>query len=54
MKIITAKYRHRLITAMISLMLFFAGCISPFEPDIQGENGLLVVDGSIIKGVKHR
>jgi hypothetical protein len=31
-------------------MLFFTGCISPFEPDMEGENGLLVVDGSIIKG----
>ena len=31
-------------------MLFFTGCISPFEPDIKGENGLLVVDGSLIKG----
>jgi hypothetical protein len=50
MKIITTKYRYRLITAIIGLMLFFAGCISPFEPDIQGENGLLVVDGSLIKG----
>jgi hypothetical protein len=44
------KYRYRLINAIISLMLFFTGCISPFEPDIQGENGLLVVDGSLIKG----
>jgi hypothetical protein len=51
MKIITAtKYRYRLIKAIISLLLFFTGCISPFEPDIQGENGLLVVDGSLIKG----
>jgi hypothetical protein len=50
MQIITIKYRYRLITAIISLMLFFMGCISPFEPDLQGENGLLVVEGSIIKG----
>ncbi len=51
MKIITAtKYRYRLIKAIISLLLFFTGCISPFEPDIQGENGLLVVEGSLIKG----
>jgi hypothetical protein len=26
------------------------GCISSFEPNIKGENGLLVVDGSLIKG----
>ncbi len=50
MKIITSKYRYNLITAIISLVLFFTGCISPFEPDIEGENGLMVVDGSLIKG----
>jgi hypothetical protein len=31
-------------------MLFFTGCISSFDPDITGENGLMVVDGSLIKG----
>ena len=31
-------------------MLFSTHCISPYEPDIQGKSGLLVVDGSIIKG----
>jgi hypothetical protein len=51
MKIVTAaKYRYRLIMAIISLILFFTNCIGPFDPDIQGENGLLVVEGSIIKG----
>ena len=51
MKIITAtKYRCRLITAIMSLALFITGCISPFDPYIQGEDGLLVVDGSMIKG----
>jgi hypothetical protein len=50
MKIITTKFSYHLITTIISFMLFFTGCISPFEPDIQGENGLLVVDGSLIKG----
>ena len=50
MKIITTKYRYRLISAIISTILFFAGCISRFEPDIKGENGQLVVDGSLIKG----
>jgi hypothetical protein len=48
--IIAPKYKYRLIKAIISLMLFFTGCISPFEPDIKGESGLLVVDGSLIKG----
>jgi hypothetical protein len=50
MKIITTIYRYRLIPAIISLILFFSGCIGPFEPNIKGENGLLVVDGSLIKG----
>ncbi len=50
MKIITSKYRYNLITAIISLVLFFTGCISSFEPDIKGEKGLMVVDGSLIKG----
>jgi len=51
MKIITAaKYRYRIITAVIGIMLFLTYCISPYEPDIQGKSGLLVVDGSIIKG----
>jgi hypothetical protein len=39
-----------MIMAIISLMLFLTHCISPFEPDIKGKSGLLVVDGSIIKG----
>ncbi len=45
-----AKYSNRFITAIISLILFFTGCISPYEPDFKGEKGLLVVDGSLIKG----
>jgi hypothetical protein len=47
---IPAQYRYHLITAIISLMLFFTGCISPFDPEIHGNNGLLVVDGSLVKG----
>ncbi len=51
MKIVTATTnRYRIIMAVISLMLFLTYCISPYEPDIQGKSGLLVVDGSIIKG----
>jgi hypothetical protein len=46
------KYSNRFITAIISLMLFFTGCISPYEPDFKGESGLLVVDASLIKGVE--
>lgn len=49
MKIITAT-KYRVHMAIISLMLFLTHCISPYEPDIQGKSGLLVVDGSIIKG----
>jgi hypothetical protein len=53
MKIITTtKYRYPIIMATISLMLFLTHCISPYEPDIKGKSGLLVVDGSIIKGRK--
>jgi hypothetical protein len=52
MKIITdTKYRYRLIVIIISLMLFFTHCVSPFDPEIEGEDRvLLVVDGSLIKG----
>jgi len=33
------------------LTLFALSCISPFEPDYQGKTNLLVVDGSLIKGL---
>jgi len=48
--ITTTKFRYFTIMAIISLMLFLTHCISPYEPDIVGKSGLLVVDGSIIKG----
>lgn len=31
-------------------MLFVTNCVSPYDPGIEGKSGLLVVDGSIIKG----
>ncbi len=31
-------------------MLCCVNCVSPFDPGIQGESGILVVDGSVIKG----
>lgn len=51
MKIISATgYWPRFIILLVGLGLLITSCISPFEPDIQGEDGLLVVDGSVIKG----
>jgi hypothetical protein len=48
---IVARNRNRLITICICLTAFATRCISPFEPDYKGaENGLLVVDGSLIMG----
>ncbi len=50
MKIISQlKYKYH-FPAIISIVFFFTGCISPYEPDFKGEEGLLVVDGSLIKG----
>jgi hypothetical protein len=37
---------------IVSLLLFVVACISPYSPDNQGDNSLLVVDGSILKGVE--
>jgi hypothetical protein len=45
-----AKYRYSYILAICALLLLCTNCISPYEPQIQGENGVLVVDGSLIKG----
>ncbi len=51
MEIIAAiKYKYRVIIAIMSLILLISDCISSYELDIEGRSGLLVVDGSIIKG----
>ncbi len=44
------KYNHFKIL-FTCLTLFALSCISPFEPDYQGKTNLLVVDGSLIKGL---
>jgi hypothetical protein len=44
------KYSHFLFV-LAGIIVSVLSCISPFEPDYKGaENGLLVVDGSLIKG----
>jgi hypothetical protein len=48
--IVTKKY-SRFIIIITGIILFALSCISPFEPDYKGgEDNLLVVDGSLIKG----
>jgi hypothetical protein len=46
-----AKTKKRRNCLIILLMGLF-GCISSFEPNYKGESNLLVVDGSLIKGVE--
>jgi hypothetical protein len=36
----------------VSFTLFAMSCISPFEPNYKGEGNMLVVEGSIIKGLE--
>jgi hypothetical protein len=45
-----AQFSYRFIMVIVSIVLFFIGCVSPYVPNFQGEKGLLVVDGSLIKG----
>lgn len=52
MALFAATYRRSLIMAIISTTLLCTHCIVPYEPDIHGRNGLLVVDGSLIKGLE--
>ena len=50
--VIAPKKSNRYIIIIVSFTLFALSCISPFEPKYKGESDLLVVDGSIIKGLK--
>ncbi len=50
-EIATNKW-NRFFIIIVNLILIALSCISPFEPNYKGENNLLVVDGSIIKGVE--
>jgi hypothetical protein len=49
---IREKKSNHLIIILTSLVMIVLSCISPFEPNYQGENNLLVVDGSLIKGLE--
>ncbi len=49
---IATKKWNRFFIIIVSLTLFALSCISPFEPNYKGEDNLLVVDGSLIKGVE--
>jgi len=56
-KIITRSDNIRskfIILILISVTMFIAGCISPFEPNYKGVDDLLVVDGSLIKGLNEQ
>jgi hypothetical protein len=49
--VILKKYRRYLIF-LTGLTIFVLSCISPFIPDYNGKDNSLVVDGSLIKGLK--
>jgi len=50
-EIATYKW-NRFFIIIVNLTLIALSCISPFEPNYKGEDNLLVVDGSLIKGVE--
>jgi hypothetical protein len=52
MKKIIALKSNRLVIFIVSFTLFAMSCISPFEPNYKGESNMLVVEGSIIKGLE--
>jgi len=48
-----ARKKGGVIIIITGFILFALSCISPFEPDYKGgEHGLLVVDGSLVKGLE--
>jgi hypothetical protein len=51
-KVIALKRSNRLVIFIVSFTLFAMSCISPFEPNYKGESDMLVVEGSIIKGLE--
>ncbi|HEX7493258.1 MAG TPA: DUF4249 domain-containing protein [Bacteroidales bacterium] len=51
-KIIALKKSNRLVIFIVSFTLFAMSCISSFEPHYKGESNMLVVEGSIIKGLE--
>ena len=46
----TSNNKNRLFLSAFGMILFAAGCITPFEPEYHKTDELLVVDGSFIKG----
>jgi hypothetical protein len=50
-EIVTKKF-NGLIIFIVSITLFALSCISPFEPKYKGESNMLVVEGSVIKGIE--
>jgi hypothetical protein len=49
--VISTRNYNRFIIIITGFTLFVLSCISSFEPDYMGKDNLLVVDGSIIKGL---
>jgi Domain of unknown function (DUF4249) len=52
MKKIRALKSNHLVIFIVSFTLFAMSCISPFEPNYKGVSNMLVVEGSIIKGIE--
>lgn len=52
MKKVFALKSNRLVIFIVSFILFAMSCISPFEPNYKGVSNMLVVEGSIIKGIE--
>lgn len=50
-KVIALKNSNRLVIFIVTFTLAAMSCISPFEPNYKGESNMLVVEGSIIKGL---
>ncbi len=46
-----SKRCNRYVIVIVNLTLFALSCISQFEPHYKGEDNLVVVDGSVIKGL---
>ena len=51
MKKVRALKSNHLVIFIVSFTLFAMSCISPFEPNYKGVGNMLVVEGSIIKGL---
>jgi hypothetical protein len=47
-----SKKNNHFTIILTGLILFTLSCISPFEPNYRGADNMLVVDGSLIKGLQ--